>query len=118
MGQRAIILSSYRQMRILTRSRKFHVFVVFKRGDDGGNTYMNLQAAGDGIGRVGTGRVDSPKKKDCNDGGEEHCHIGQGEMSIMCTLVALDEYRGFCVSFRYLCRFFRPVWYFRRSCFI
>lgn len=39
-------------------------------------TYMNLQAAGDGIGRVGTGNIDIPRKEECDDGGGECCHAG------------------------------------------
>ena len=37
---------------------------------------MNLQAAGDGIGRVGTGNIDIPRKEECDDGGGECCHAG------------------------------------------
>jgi hypothetical protein len=44
---------------------------------------MNLQAAGDGIGRVGTGNMNIPRKEECNDCGDEYCHAGDNIVIVM-----------------------------------
>jgi hypothetical protein len=44
---------------------------------------MNLQAAGDGIGRVGTSNINTPRKEECNDGGGEYCHAGDNIVIVM-----------------------------------